>query len=115
MDFALTGPEAEEATVELDGAKLAVEEANAKHVVPGYELRPIVLNDATTTAGGYDPAQAATNARMFAGNPSVVAIVGPIDSGSAKACFPSSRKPAFPWSPEVRRVPISPASSSPPS
>jgi branched-chain amino acid transport system substrate-binding protein len=81
MDFALTGPEAEEATVELDGAKLAVEEANAKHVVPGYELRPIVLNDATTTAGGYDPAQAATNARMFAENPSVVAIVGaPIDT-----------------------------------
>jgi branched-chain amino acid transport system substrate-binding protein len=88
MDFALTGAEAEEATIELDGAQLAVEEANAEHTVPGYALRTIVLNDATATAGGYDPAQAATNARMFAENSSVVAVVGPIDSGSAKAMLP---------------------------
>lgn len=88
MDFALTGAEAEEATVELDGAQLAVEEANAEHTVAGYELRTIVLNDATATAGGYDPAQSATNARKFAENSSVVAVVGPIDSGSAKAMLP---------------------------
>ncbi len=88
MDFALTGAEAEEATVELDGALLAVEEANAKHTVAGYELRTIVLNDATATAGGYDPAQAASNARNFTESPSVVAVVGPIDSGSAKAMLP---------------------------
>ncbi len=88
MDFALTGAEAEEATVELDGARLAVEEANQKDAVPGFELRTIVLNDATATAGGYDPAQAATNARTLAENPSVVAVVGPIDSGSAMAMLP---------------------------
>jgi branched-chain amino acid transport system substrate-binding protein len=88
MDFALTGAEAEEATVELDGAQLAVEEANAKHIVVGYELRTIVLNDATATAGGYDPVQSATNARKFAGDPAVVAVVGPIDSGSAKSMLP---------------------------
>jgi branched-chain amino acid transport system substrate-binding protein len=67
---------------------LALEDANAKHLVPGYEFRAIVLNDATTTAGGYDPAQAATNARKFAVDPSVLAVVGPIDSGSAKAMIP---------------------------
>jgi branched-chain amino acid transport system substrate-binding protein len=88
MDFALTGAEAEEATVELDGAQLAIEEANANHTVPGYDLRTIVLNDATATAAGYDPAQAATNARTLTQNSSVVAIVGPIDSGSAKAMLP---------------------------
>jgi len=88
MDFALTGAEAEEATIELNGAQLAVEEANEKHTVAGYELRTIVLNDATATAGGYDPVQAATNARNFTENPSVVAVVGPIDSGSAKAMLP---------------------------
>jgi branched-chain amino acid transport system substrate-binding protein len=88
MDFALTGAEVEEATIELDGAQLAVEEANAAHTVAGYELRTIVLNDATVNAGGYDPAQAATNARAFAANSSVVAVVGPIDSGSAKAMLP---------------------------
>src|SRR5271170_5374811 len=72
MDFALTGAEAEEATTELDGAQLAVEDANAKHTVAGYELRTIVLNDATATAGGYDPALSATNARRFAESSSVV-------------------------------------------
>jgi branched-chain amino acid transport system substrate-binding protein len=106
MDFALTGAEAEEATVELDGAQLAVEEANAKHTVAGYELRTIVLNDATATAGGYDPAQAATNARMFAQNSAVVAVVGPIDSGSQRPCCQFSRSPAWPWWPEVQRVRI---------
>lgn len=88
MDFALTGAEAEEATAELDGARLAIEEANAKHTVPGYEFRTTILNDATATAGGYDPAQAATNARKFVDDPSVIAIVGPNDSGSAKAMLP---------------------------
>jgi branched-chain amino acid transport system substrate-binding protein len=88
MSFPVTGAEAEEATGELNGARLAVEEANARHAVPGYELQPIILNDATTTAAGYDPAQAATNARMFVNNPSVVAVVGPTDSGSAKAMLP---------------------------
>lgn len=88
MDFALTGAEAEEATAELNGAQLAVEEANAKHAVAGYELSTIVLNDATATAGGYDPAQAAVNARAFAANSSVIAVVGPIDSGAAKAMLP---------------------------
>jgi len=81
MDFALTGAGAEEATVELDGARLAVEEANAKHTIAGYEVRTIVLNDATAIAGGYDPALSATNARRFADSSSVVAVVGPIDSG----------------------------------
>jgi branched-chain amino acid transport system substrate-binding protein len=58
------------------------------HLVPGYTLVPIQLSDATATAGGYDPAQAAANARKFAADPSVVAIVGPVDSGAAKAMLP---------------------------
>jgi len=88
MDAPLTGAEADEATGEMNSARLAIDEANARHLVPGYELQPILLSDATATAGGYDPAQAATNARMFANNPSVVAVVGPVDSGSAKAMLP---------------------------
>jgi branched-chain amino acid transport system substrate-binding protein len=88
MDFPLTGEETEEGTTELDGARLAIEDANLRHMVPGYELQPVVLDDSTATAGGYDPAQAATNARKLAANPSVVAIVGPTDSGSAKAMLP---------------------------
>ena len=88
LDAPLTGSEAEEAIGEMDGALLAIEEANSKHLVPGYTLIPIQRSDATTTAGGYDPAQAAANARTFVANPSVVAIVGPVDSGVAKAMLP---------------------------
>jgi len=88
LDAPVTGAEAEEAIGEMDGALLAIEEANAMHLVPGYTLVPIERNDATVTAGGYDPAQAAVNARTFAADPSVVAVVGPIDSGAAKAMLP---------------------------
>jgi len=96
LDAPLTGAEAEEAIGEMDGARLAIEEANSAHLVPGYKLVPIQLSDATVTAAGYDPAQAAANARKFASNPSVVAIVGPVDSGSAKAMLPILAKAQLP-------------------
>src|SRR5215475_5979 len=48
----------------------------------------IVLDDATATAGQYDPAQAALNTKKFASNPKVVALVGPSMSGSGKAMSP---------------------------
>ena len=38
--------------------------------------------------GQYDPAQAATNAKKFVADPSVVAIVGPEMSGEGKAMTP---------------------------
>jgi len=47
-----------------------------------------VLDDGTATAGQYDPAQAATNARKMVSDPSVVAAVGPQMSGSGKAMSP---------------------------
>jgi len=51
-------------------------------------LTVIVLDNGTATAGQYDPAQAATNARKLVSNPSVVANVGPQNSGSGKAMAP---------------------------
>jgi len=88
LSFPIIGSEAEEAMGEMNGGRLAIEEANARQLIPGYELRPIPLSDATVTAGDYDPAQAATNARKLASDPSVVAIVGPMNSGSVKAMLP---------------------------
>ena len=44
---------------------LAFDEANAKHEVPGYTFQLVKYDDATPTAGQYDPAQAATNARSM--------------------------------------------------
>ena len=44
---------------------MAIDEANAKGGVAGYKINVMVLDDGTATAGQYDPAQAATNARKM--------------------------------------------------
>jgi branched-chain amino acid transport system substrate-binding protein len=48
----------------------------------------MVLDDGTVTAGQYDPAQAAINARKMVSDPDVVAAVGPQNSGCGKAMAP---------------------------
>jgi branched-chain amino acid transport system substrate-binding protein len=88
INLPLTGAGAEDATNILHGAQLAIEEANAKGGVGGYEIRQLVLDDATATAGQYDPAQSAINARKMIADPTVVAAVGPMASGSGKAMAP---------------------------
>jgi branched-chain amino acid transport system substrate-binding protein len=88
IDLPLTGADAEDAELIKDGALMAIDEQNAKGGVGGYKLEAIVLNDATATAGQYDPAQAATNARQMVANVGVVAAVGPQMSGSGKAMSP---------------------------
>ena len=84
----LTGSDTEQATLMKEGAMIAVDDANAKGGVAGYKINVIVLDNGTATAGQYDPAQAATNARKLVSNPSVVANVGPQNSGSGKAMAP---------------------------
>jgi branched-chain amino acid transport system substrate-binding protein len=84
----LTGASAEDATTILHGAVLAIEEANAKGGLGGYEVRVLSLDNGTATAGQYDPAQAATNARKMVTDPTVVAAIGPMASGSGKAMAP---------------------------
>ncbi len=88
LNFSLTGSDAESAARMRDGALMAIDEANAKGTVKGYKLTAMVLDDATATAGGYDPAQAATNARKFVSDKTVVGAVGPQMSGSGKAMSP---------------------------
>jgi branched-chain amino acid transport system substrate-binding protein len=88
INMPFTGAEADEAELEKNGALLGLEEGSAKSGLGGYKIEPIILNDATTTAGGYDPAQSAVNARKMAQNPDVVAMIGPMDSGAGKAMSP---------------------------
>ena len=88
LNFSLTGGDAESAMHMRDGALMAIEEANAKGTVKGYKLEAIVLDDATATAGSYDPAQAATNARKFVSDRTVVGAIGPQMSGAGKAMAP---------------------------
>lgn len=86
--FPLTGADAESGARMEDGALLAIDEANAKGGVAGYKIKLMLLDNGTTTAGQYDPAQAATNARKMVSDPLVVGAVGPEMSGSAKAMTP---------------------------
>jgi branched-chain amino acid transport system substrate-binding protein len=88
INMPLTGAGAEDATNILHGALLAIEEANAAGGPGGYQVKTLVLDDGTATAGQYDPAQAAINARKMVADPTVVAAIGPMASGSGKAMAP---------------------------
>ncbi|HYM90196.1 MAG TPA: branched-chain amino acid ABC transporter substrate-binding protein, partial [bacterium] len=88
VNLPLTGADAQSAELIKNGVVLATEEANAKGGVAGYKIELIILDDATATAGQYDPAQAATNAKKLVANVGVVAAVGPEMSGSGKAMSP---------------------------
>jgi branched-chain amino acid transport system substrate-binding protein len=85
IDLPLTGADAEDAELIKDGAVMATEEINAKGGAAGYQIELVILDDATATAGQYDPAQAATNAKKFAADAGVVAAIGPQMSGAGKA------------------------------
>jgi len=88
ISMPFTGADAEDAEIIKDGAVMAFEEANAKGGVAGYKIELIILDSGTATAGQYDPAQAATNAKKLVANIGVVAVVGPVMSGEGKAMTP---------------------------
>ena len=83
-----TGADGENATRIANGAILAFDEANTSGAVKGYTFDPVKYDDATATAGQYDPAQAATNARAMVSDKGVLAAVGPQMSGAGKAMAP---------------------------
>ena len=88
VNLSFTGADASNAARIGNGATIAFEEANAAKRVPGYSFELIKLDDATATAGQYDPAQAATNARTMVSDKGYVAALGPQMSGAGKAMAP---------------------------
>jgi len=88
INLPFTGADAHDAELIKDGAMLAIDEANAAGGVAGYKIDVLQLDDGTATAGQYDPAQAATNARKMVSDDAVVAAIGPQMSGSGKAMSP---------------------------
>jgi branched-chain amino acid transport system substrate-binding protein len=83
-----TGADAQDAELIKDGAMLAIDDANAEGGIAGYKIDVMQLDNGTATAGQYDPAQAATNARKMVSDASVMAAIGPQMSGSGKAMAP---------------------------
>ncbi len=88
VNLSFTGADAENAARISNGAVIAFDEANAAHAVKGYTFQVVKLDDATATAGQYDPAQAATNARTMVSDKGFVAALGPQMSGAGKAMSP---------------------------
>jgi branched-chain amino acid transport system substrate-binding protein len=88
LDLSLTGADAESAARIKNGALMAFDEINARHELPGYRIELLILDDGTATAGQYDPAQAATNARKMVSDKELVAAIGPMMSGAGKAMAP---------------------------
>ena len=88
INLPFTGADAHDAELIKEGAVLAIDEANAAGGIAGNKFEVLQLDDGTATAGQYDPAQAATNARKMVSDDSVVAAIGPQMSGSGKAMSP---------------------------
>jgi branched-chain amino acid transport system substrate-binding protein len=87
-DLSLTGADAQGATRVKDAIQMAFEAANQAGAVPGYKFELLILDDGSATAGQYDPAQAATNARKMVSDKAVVGAIGPQMSGAGKAMTP---------------------------
>ncbi len=88
INLSLTGADAEGATRIRNGIMMAIDASNEANGIPGYRIEPLVLDDGTATAGQYDPAQAATNARKMVSDKDVVGALGPEMSGAGKAMAP---------------------------
>lgn len=88
ISLPFTGADAHDAELIKDGALLAIDEVNERGGTGGYKIEVLLLDDGTATAGQYDPAQAATNARKMVSDKTVVAAIGPQMSGSGKAMSP---------------------------
>jgi branched-chain amino acid transport system substrate-binding protein len=88
IDLSLTGADSQGAGRVKNGIMMAFDAANQGNAIPGYRFDVLVTDDGTATAGQYDPAQAATNARKMVADKEVVAAIGPQMSGAGKAMTP---------------------------
>jgi branched-chain amino acid transport system substrate-binding protein len=84
INLSLTGADAAAAKRMRDAALLAFDGVS----IPGIALDIVTFDDGTATAGEYDPAQAAINARRMGGDKDIVAAIGPQMSGAGKAMAP---------------------------
>ncbi len=88
VNLSLTGADSQGAGRVKNAIVMAFDDANKANAIPGHKVELLVLDDGTATAGQYDPAQAATNARKMVADKEVVAAIGPQMSGAGKAMTP---------------------------
>ncbi|HEV3157446.1 MAG TPA: branched-chain amino acid ABC transporter substrate-binding protein [Candidatus Baltobacteraceae bacterium] len=84
-DLTVSGGEASQGLPVQQGVLLAIEQANAG-APAGFTFELDALDDAVQ--GFHNPAQGVANVRTFVADPSLLGIVGPINSNVAKAEIP---------------------------
>ncbi|MDE3078007.1 MAG: branched-chain amino acid ABC transporter substrate-binding protein, partial [Chloroflexota bacterium] len=102
VELPMSGGEAANGVPTANGAKLAVDQANAKAGAK-YKFQVNVLDDAVN--GKHDPAQGAKNIQQFISDKSVVGVVGPFNSNVGQAEIPLTN--------EAGLAQISPANTNP--
>ena len=88
LNLSFTGADALGAQRIANGAQMAFDDANRKKTVKGHIFQIVKFDDATATAGQYDPAQGAINARKMVSDKAIMAAIGPMMSGVGKAMAP---------------------------
>jgi branched-chain amino acid transport system substrate-binding protein len=86
-EFPTTGADLSSGKPAENGARMAVDEANAAKTIPGYNLVFVPKND-VGPSGAHDPTVGAKNVTDLVGDAEVAGIVGPFNSSVALAEMP---------------------------
>jgi len=70
----------------LNGAQLALNQIGGR--IGRYRIRIRVLDDATATAGGWDPGQTEADARIAAADRTAIGYIGDLESGASAVSIP---------------------------
>jgi branched-chain amino acid transport system substrate-binding protein len=89
-ELPMSGAETANGEPTANGVKLAIKQANAHNMIPGYTIDINVQDDAVN--GAHDPKQGATNMHTLVADASVVGVVGPFNSNVAQAEIPISNE-----------------------
>ena len=103
VDLPLSGADASDGVPTANAIRLAIKDANDGKLVPGYTLALDVRDD--TVNGVHDPARGEANFRAFIAEPSLLGVIGPLNSNVAQQLIPISN--------EAELALISPANTSP--
>ncbi|GHO54535.1 branched-chain amino acid ABC transporter substrate-binding protein [Ktedonobacter robiniae] len=86
-DFPVSGQDTPNGKPAQDGAEMAVQEANAQHLIPGYNI-VFVPKDDVGAQGTFDPDMGKNNVTALINDALVAGIVGPFNSSVAQAEMP---------------------------
>ena len=90
-DLPVTGKDASVGKPVENGVSMAINEANAQHVIQGYQLE-LVPKDDVGLSGAHDPAVGIQNITGMIGDALIAGIIGPFNSNVAQAELPISNQ-----------------------